>query len=246
MDIIEMDAASNNSVDDIRELRDKVVYPPARAKYKIYIIDEVHMLSKGAFNALLKTLEEPPKHLIFILATTEMERLPQTILSRCQIFDFKRIISKDIVANMKKICNELNVPVEEKALSLIARNSDGSMRDALSLLDQCISYKDKELTYQDILDILGIANRDLLFSIVDDIQGNNLQNVLYKIDEIIQEGKDINQFIKDLVYHFRNLLIIKTSKNSKNILDMDEETISMYVKQSENITMDSILKSLIY
>ncbi|MCF6466262.1 DNA polymerase III subunit gamma/tau [Clostridium sp. Cult2] len=244
MDIIEMDAASNNSVDDIRELRDKVVYPPARARYKIYIIDEVHMLSKGAFNALLKTLEEPPKHLIFILATTEMERLPQTILSRCQRFDFKRIVSKDIVANMEKICSELKVPVEEKALRLIARNSDGAMRDALSLLDQCISYKDKDLTYQDTLDILGIANTDLLFSIVDDIQGKNLQNVLYKIDEIIQQGKDINQFIKDLIYHFRNLLIVKTSKNSVDILDMDEETISMYIKQSEKISLDFILESL--
>ncbi|CCQ94494.1 DNA polymerase III, gamma and tau subunits [[Clostridium] ultunense Esp] len=244
MDIIEMDAASNNSVDDIRELRDKVVYPPARAKYKIYIVDEVHMLSKGAFNALLKTLEEPPKHLIFILATTEMERLPQTILSRCQRFDFKRILNKDIVANMDKICNELNVPVEEKALRLIARNSDGAMRDALSLLDQCLSYKDEKLTYEDALDILGIANTDLLFSIVDDIQKKNLENLLFKIDEIIQQGKDINQFIKDLIYHFRNLLIVKTSKSSADILDMDEETVSMYIDQSQNIALEFILKSL--
>ena len=170
MDIIEMDAASNNSVDDIRELRDKVVYPPSRTKYKIYIIDEVHMLSKGAFNALLKTLEEPPRHLIFLLATTEKERLPQTILSRCQRFDFKRITTKDIVSNMKNICHELNISVEEKALKLIARNSDGAMRDALSLLDQCISYKGENLSYQDAIDILGIANTDLLFSIVDDVR----------------------------------------------------------------------------
>ncbi|HSH36202.1 DNA polymerase III subunit gamma/tau, partial [Schnuerera sp.] len=244
MDIIEMDAASNNSVDDIRELRDKVVYPPSRAKYKIYIIDEVHMLSKGAFNALLKTLEEPPKHLIFILATTEMERLPQTILSRCQRFDFKRILNKDIVANMEKICNELNISVEEKALALIARNSEGAMRDALSLLDQCISYKDDKLTYEDALEILGIANTELLFSIVDDIEKKNLQDLLVKIDDIIQQGKDINQFIKDLIYHFRNLLIVKTSQNSTDILDMDEETISLYIKQSQNISLDNILKSL--
>ncbi|MCF6462104.1 DNA polymerase III subunit gamma/tau [Clostridium sp. Cult1] len=244
MDIIEMDAASNNSVDDIRELRDKVVYPPSRARYKIYIVDEVHMLSKGAFNALLKTLEEPPQHLIFILATTEMERLPQTILSRCQRFDFKRILNKDIVANMEKICSELNIPVEEKVLRLIARNSDGAMRDALSLLDQCISYKDKELTYEDALDILGISNSDLLFSIVDDIEKKDIQNLLLKIDQIIQQGKDINQFIKDLIYHFRNLLIVKTSNNSADILDMDDETVSMYIKQSENISLDLILKSL--
>ncbi len=244
MDVIEMDAASNNSVDDIRELREKVIYPPSKAKYKIYIVDEVHMLSKGAFNALLKTLEEPPKHLIFILATTEVEKLPQTILSRCQRFDFKRITSKDITANMKNICSELNTPVEERALRLIARNSDGAMRDALSLLDQCISYKDGELTYEDTLDILGIANTDLLFSMVDDIKEKKLEAALLKIDEIIQSGKDINQFIKDLIYHFRNLLIAKTSKDPMDIMDMDKEIITMYMKQSKDMSLDFILKAL--
>ncbi len=244
MDVIEMDAASNNGVDDIRELKEKVIYPPSKAKYKIYIIDEVHMLSKGAFNALLKTLEEPPKHLIFVLATTEMEKLPQTILSRCQRFDFKRITSKDITANMKNICSELSIPVEEKALRLIARNSDGAMRDALSLLDQCISYKEGELTFEDALNILGIANTNLLFSMVDDIRDKNLENVLFKIDEIIQSGKDINQFIKDLIYHFRNLLIVKTSRNPVDLIDIDEETITMYVEQSKNMSLDFILKAL--
>lgn len=243
MDVIEMDAASNNGVDDIRELREKVVYPPARAKYKIYIVDEVHMLSKGAFNALLKTLEEPPKHLIFILATTEMEKLPQTILSRCQSFDFKRITTKDIFANMKNISNELKVNVEDRALHLIARNSDGAMRDALSLLDQCISYKE-ELTYEDTLDILGIANTDLLFSIVEDIINKSVEDSLLKIDEIIQNGKDINQFIKDLIFHFRNLLIVKTSKNPSEIIEMDEELITMYVEQGKSISLDFILKAL--
>ncbi|GFN36742.1 DNA polymerase III subunit gamma/tau [Tepidimicrobium xylanilyticum] len=244
MDIIEMDAASNNSVDDIRELRDKVVYPPSRTKYKVYIIDEVHMLSKGAFNALLKTLEEPPKHLIFILATTEKERLPQTILSRCQRFDFRRITTKDIVANMKNICNQLNIFVEERALKLIARNSDGAMRDALSLLDQCISYKGEKLTYQDALDVLGIANTDLLFSIVEDVKDNNLHSLLFKIDDLIQQGKDVNQFIKDLILHFRNLLIVKTSKNAIDLLDLDEEVIDQFIQQSQDISLDFILKSL--
>ena len=145
MDVIEMDAASNNSVDDVRDLKEKVIYPPSRARFKVYIIDEVHMLSKGAFNALLKTLEEPPKHLIFILATTEPERLPQTILSRCQRFDFKRITNKDIVLNMKNITGGLNVEIEDRVLSLIARNSDGAMRDALSLLDQCISFNNEKI-----------------------------------------------------------------------------------------------------
>ena len=244
MDIIEMDAASNRGIDDIRELRDKVIYPPARAKHKIYIIDEAHMLTNQAFNALLKTLEEPPEHLIFILATTEMEKLPQTILSRCQRFDFKRITSKDIVANMKNICSELKVPVENKALNIIARNSDGAMRDALSLLDQCISYKEGELTYKDVLSILGIANTDLLFTMVDNIKNKNLEDILFKIDEIIQEGKDINKFIKDLIFHFRNLLIAKTSKDPIDIMDMDEETVSMYIEQSKDISLDFILRSL--
>ena len=244
MDIIEMDAASNRGIDDIRELRDKVIYPPARAKHKIYIIDEAHMLTNQAFNALLKTLEEPPEHLIFILATTEMEKLPQTILSRCQRFDFKRITSKDIVANMKNICSELKVPVENKALNIIARNSDGAMRDALSLLDQCISYKEGELTYKDVLSILGIANTDLLFTMVDNIKNKNLEDILFKIDEIIQEGKDTNKFIKDLIFHFRNLLIAKTSKDPIDIMDMDGETVSMYIEQSKDISLDFILRSL--
>ncbi len=244
MDVIEMDAASNRKIEDIRELRDRVIYPPARTKYKIYIIDEVHMLTNEAFNALLKTLEEPPKHLIFILATTEMERLPQTILSRCQRFDFKRITSKDIIANMKNICDQLNMKVEDRALHLIARNSDGAMRDALSLLDQCLSYKEGELTYEDTLDILGIANTDILFSLAEDIRKKELERALLKIDDIVQEGKDLHQFIKDLIYHFRNLLISKTANNAENIMDMDKETFQMYIEQSKSMSLEYILKAL--
>src|SRR5690554_1038160 len=151
MDVIEMDAASHNSVEDIRDLRDKVVYPPSKVAYKVYIIDEVHMLSKSAFNALLKTLEEPPKHLIFLLATTEPERLPQTILSRCQRFDFRRITKQDMVLNMKKIIQDMDIQVDDRVLNLIASNSDGAMRDALSLLDQCISFSGERLDYEDAL-----------------------------------------------------------------------------------------------
>lgn len=202
------------------------------------------MLTEPAFNALLKTLEEPPKHLIFILATTEMQKLPQTILSRCQRFDFKRITSKDMTNNMKSICEKLNVSVDEKALNVISRNSDGAMRDAISLLDQCISYKDGELSYEDVLNILGISGRDLLFKMVENIRQKELESLLFEIDSIIQDGKDINQLIKDLVFHFRNLLIAKTSKNPIGIMDMDEETINMYVEQSKKISLDFILKSL--
>lgn len=243
MDVIEMDAASNRKIEDIRELKDKVIYPPSRTKYKIYIIDEVHMLTNPAFNALLKILEEPPKHLIFILATTEMQKLPPTIISRCQRFDFKRITNKDLISNMKKITSELNVEVDDEVLSLIARNSDGAMRDALSLLDQCVSYKEK-INYEDALNILGIANTDLIFSMVDDIKNKNLERALFTIDNIIQEGKDINQFIKDLIYHFRNLLIVKASDNPTDIMDMGEEMVARYKKQSEDISLDFVLRSL--
>lgn len=242
MDVIEMDAASNNGVDDIRDLRDKVIYPPSKVKYKVYIIDEVHMLSKGAFNALLKTLEEPPKHLVFILATTEKEKLPQTILSRCQRFNFKRVSINDMVKNMKNISKNLDIQIDDKALNLIARNSDGAMRDALSLLDQCISYGDKEIAYQDAINILGIANKDLLFRLVDSITAKNLEEVIKMVDTIIQDGKDINQFIKDLINHIRDLLIVKTTKNAQDILASPD--IELLIEQSKNIDTSFYLNAL--
>lgn len=244
MDVIEMDAASNNSVDDVRELREKVKYPPSKGRYKVYIIDEVHMLSKGAFNALLKTLEEPPKHLVFILATTEVEKLPQTILSRCQRFDFKRVTTKDIVKNMKNICGEIGLDVDDKVLNLIARNSDGAMRDALSLLDQCISFKEGKLTLEDALQILGIANNDIIFEMVDGIKARDLEKSLHTIDEIMQKGKDVNQFIKDLLVHYRNLMIVKTSTNPSDIIDFEEETIERYKEQAQDVSLQYILNAL--
>ena len=242
MDVIEMDAASNNSVDDVRDLKEKVIYPPSRTRYKVYIIDEVHMLSKGAFNALLKTLEEPPKHLIFILATTEPERLPQTILSRCQRFDFKRITNKDIVDNMRNIADKVNIQIDDKALSLIARNSDGAMRDALSLLDQCFSYNEQNITYENATDILGITNKHLIFNMVNDIKEKNLGKVLFTIDEIIQNGKDINQFIKDIIHYFRDLMIAKTSKNPADIIETED--VDEYIEQSNGMTLEFILRAL--
>lgn len=244
MDVIEMDAASNNSVEDIRELREKVIYPPSRAKYKVYIIDEVHMLSKSAFNALLKTLEEPPKHLIFILATTEPEKLPQTILSRCQRFDFKRVSTLDILENMTNISEKLNIKIEDRVFSLIARNADGAMRDALSLLDQCISFSGDELTYEDAINILGITNSDLVLNLTDNIIEKKLEEALGEIDKIIQDGKDILQFIKDITYHFRNLMIVKSSKNPEELMEIDEETMGRYLNQSKDITLRFILNAL--
>ncbi|WP_073198136.1 DNA polymerase III subunit gamma/tau [Caloranaerobacter azorensis] len=244
MDVVEMDAASNNSVDDIRELREKVKYPPSKGRYKVYIIDEVHMLSKGAFNALLKTLEEPPKHLLFILATTEPQKLPATILSRCQRFDFKRISVDDIVKNMRAICDELNIDVEDRGLRLIARNSDGAMRDALSILDQCVSFSDGKITYEYILSILGTVNLDVIFELTDAIINSNLEKTLGLIEDIVRAGKDVNQFVKDLILHFRNLMIAKTSKNIENIIDASDEVIDKLNRQAKNIELNDIMRAI--
>jgi DNA polymerase-3 subunit gamma/tau len=241
MDVIEMDAASNNSVDDVRELREKVKYPPSKSKYKVYIIDEVHMLSKGAFNALLKTLEEPPAHLIFILATTEVEKLPQTILSRCQRFDFRRVTTKDIMKNMRDICSQLDIEIDDEALNLIARSSDGAMRDALSLLDQCISFSQGELSYDNALQILGLVGDDYLFNLVDAIIEKNLESALEIVDEINKKGKDINQFINDLIYHFRNLMIAKNSNSPALIIDAQTDTIKRYTSQAEKLKSSTIM-----
>lgn len=244
MDVVEMDAASNNSVDDIRELREKVKYPPSKGRYKVYIIDEVHMLSKGAFNALLKTLEEPPKHLLFILATTEPQKIPATILSRCQRFDFKRLSTDYIVRNMRNICDQIGISIEDKSLRLIARNSDGAMRDALSILDQCISFTDGSIDYEYVLSILGTVNNDLVFDICDSIINGDLNRALKHIDEIVQRGKDINQFIKDLIMHFRNLMIAKTANDLHNLIDTSDEAIERFKQQAEKVELEDIIRYL--
>ena len=242
MDVIEMDAASNRKIEDIRDLKEKVVYAPTKARYKVYIIDEVHMLTNEAFNALLKTLEEPPKHLIFILATTEPQRLPQTILSRGQRFDFKRLTAKDMISGMKSITDIIGVEVEDKVFSLIAKNSDGAMRDALSLLDQCIAFNDENIKYEDAIKILGIANIDFIFKLVDAIKDENVEESLQMLDFIIAEGKDIPQFLKDLIHHYRNLMITKTSKQPDLLVDWGE--IELYKKQLEQMDLDYIIRSL--
>ncbi len=242
MDVIEMDAASNRKIEDIRELKEKIIYPPSVAKYKVYIIDEVHMLTNEAFNALLKTLEEPPKHLIFILATTEPEKLPQTILSRCQRFDFKRITNNDIIYNMQTILDSMDITVEKRALELVARNSDGAMRDALSLLDQLIAYDSNNITYEDCINILGITSSDLIFELVDAINERDIGKSLEILERVILEGKDIQQFVKDLTYHFRNLMISKVSKNPEELIFTED--VERYIAQSKKFELDDILKCL--
>lgn len=244
MDIVEIDAASNNSVDDIRELRESVKYTPSKAKYKVYIIDEVHMLSQGAFNALLKTLEEPPSYVIFILATTEPHKIPATILSRCQRFDFKRVSSKDIANRMAYICEKENIQAEEKALSLIARNSQGALRDALSILDQCMSFGNEMIEYDDVIELLGTVNIDELFELSQAIIDENTKKTLQILNEFIIWGKDIRNLINDLIDHFRNLMVCKVSKDLDEIISLPEESIERLKEQSKTININDLIRIL--
>ena len=244
MDVVEIDAASNNSVDDIRELRESVKYSPTKAKYKVYIIDEVHMLSQGAFNALLKTLEEPPSYIIFILATTEPHKIPATILSRCQRFDFKRVTVNDMSERMKKICNEENIEVEDKALNLIARNAQGALRDALSILDQCISFGGNKIEYKDVVELLGTVNIEQLFEMSQFIINQDTKNSLQALNEFVIWGKDIRNLINDLIDHFRNLMVCKVSTELDEIISLPEETIDKLKSQAESVDVNDIIRVL--
>ncbi|MGE4282780.1 MAG: DNA polymerase III subunit gamma/tau [Clostridia bacterium] len=241
MDVVEIDAASNNGVDNVREIRDEVAYSPARGKYKVYIIDEVHMLSTGAFNALLKTLEEPPSHVMFILATTEPHKIPATILSRCQRFDFKRITVDDIVERLKQVTIEDNIDAEEKGLRLVARISEGSMRDALSILDQCIAFGSKTITYENISAVLGTVDHSLLLDMARHIADRSTEKAIELIDLLIREGRDIVHFMSDLIEHFRNLLLCKVMENAQDILDMSNEATVALKDQSVSFTQERII-----
>ena len=244
MDVVEIDAASNNSVDDIRELRESVKYTPSKARYKVYIIDEVHMLSQGAFNALLKTLEEPPSYVIFILATTEPHKIPATILSRCQRFDFKRVSSKDIATRMAYICKKEGIEVEEKALSLIARNSQGALRDALSILDQCMSFGNDKIEYNDVIELLGTVNIDELFELSQAIINEDTKKSLQILNEFVIWGKDIRNLINDLIDHFRNIMVCKVSKDLDEIISLPEENIEQLREQSKTIDTNELIRIL--
>ena len=240
MNVIEIDAASNNGVDNIREIKEEVKYPPTEGKYKVYIIDEVHMLSQGAFNALLKTLEEPPEHVIFILATTDPQKVPVTILSRCQRFDFKRISINDITNALKKYLQQENVEADEKALSYIAYLSDGSMRDSLSILDQCLSFYYKEdITLEKVLNVTGTVDKSVFFEITDSILNKDLKSIMDIIERIVLDGKDIVQFVTELINHIRNLLI--SANNFGKILDMSEKNADKLNEQSKKISIEKCI-----
>lgn len=241
LDVVEIDAASNNSVDNIREIRDEVVYAPSQAKYKVYIIDEVHMLSAGAFNALLKTLEEPPVHVIFILATTDPHKLPATILSRCQRFDFKKITPASIAKRIQLVADANEIQLENEAALLIAKLADGAMRDALSVLDQCIAVGDKSITYQNVLDVIGIVGDDFISEIVDNIKDNNIEGLVTGVEKLSSNGRDILRFASDLVMYFRNLLVCKLSKNPGDILEVSKQYVEKMMVQSEVFSKERII-----
>jgi DNA polymerase-3 subunit gamma/tau len=239
-DVIEIDAASNNRVENIRELRESVKYPPAAGRCKVYIIDEVHMLSTAAFNALLKTLEEPPEQVVFILATTEPHKLPATILSRCLRLDFRRVPEMKIRDKLKSVCEELGVAYEESALSLIAANGDGSVRDALSILEQCIPAGEKELLRSDVVEILGTAGEEVLLQMTDMLVERDIPGVLQTIERISADGKDILQFIRDWIYHFRNLMMSRFADRLEDIFNMSCENAEKVRAQGERMDMGLI------
>ncbi len=234
-DVFEIDGASNNSVDQIRDLRENVKYMPAHSLYKIYIIDEVHMLSIAAFNALLKTLEEPPPHIMFIFATTEPRKIPITILSRCQRHDFRRIDVESISKHMKKICVKEDVDIDVESLGLIARESKGSMRDGLSLLDQVMSCTQGAIDHDQVLDILGVIDRDIIFKISNAVIQKDITKILDILDEVYSAGHDIKKLYTDLIEHFRNLLIVKMAKNTRKLVDIPAFEIDLMLDQTKNV-----------
>ena len=242
MNVIEIDAASNNGVDNIREIVDEVSYSPTEGKYKVYIIDEVHMLSIGAFNALLKTLEEPPSYVIFILATTEVHKIPITILSRCQRYDFRRISIDTIADRLRELMVAENVPVEEKALRYVAKMGDGSLRDALSLLDQCLAFHfGKELTYDMALDVLGAVDQDVFSRLLTCIVERNVLGCITLLEEIIYKGRELSQFVTDFVWYLRNILLVKTSDNLEDVIDASSENLERLKEQADAIEIDALM-----
>jgi DNA polymerase-3 subunit gamma/tau len=240
LDVSEIDAASNNGVENIREIREEVVYAASQTKYRVYIIDEVHMLSTGAFNALLKTLEEPPEHVIFILATTEAHKVPQTILSRCQRFDFKRIKPSDIILRMKEIAMGDNLSITEDAYALLARLADGSMRDGLSILERCVSARGASLTAEDINHVLGIAPQTLVFELVDATLSGDTEKIITILNQALSDGRDIHHFMNHVLKHFRDLMVCKVSSTPEALLDYSPEDMTLLRHQAEKTTFEKI------
>ena len=226
MNVVEIDAASNNGVENIRDIREQVQYPPTEGRYRVYIIDEVHMLSIGAFNALLKTLEEPPSYVIFILATTEVHKIPITILSRCQRYDFKRISLETIANRLRELTQAEQIQVEDKALLYVAKAADGSLRDALSLLDQCVAFHyGKVLTYDNALEVLGAVDSGVFSQMFGAIVEGRTKDCICSLEEIVIQGRELGQFVTDFIWYMRNLLLIQSADDAEGLVDMSEENL---------------------
>ena len=242
LNVVEIDAASNNGVENIREIRDQVQYPPTEGKYRVYIIDEVHMLSTGAFNALLKTLEEPPSYVIFILATTEVHKIPITVLSRCQRYDFRRITVDTIADRLKELTDAEGMAVEDRALRYVAKAGDGSMRDALSLLDQCAAFHYGEtLTYENVLDVLGAVDNRVFRELFGALRNGQTKECILRLEEMVIQGRELSQFVADFIWFLRNLLILKTADEAEELLDMSEDNLKQLREDAaladENVLM---------
>ena len=238
MNVIEIDAASNNGVDNIREIREEVTYRPTEGKYKVYIIDEVHMLSIGAFNALLKTLEEPPEYVIFILATTEAHKIPITILSRCQRYDFKRISIETIAARLRELIDKEGWDVEDKAVRYIAKMADGSMRDSLSLLDQCAAfYMNETLTYDHVLEVLGAVDTEVFSRLLRQLLAMDVHQVIETVDELVMQGRELTQLAADFTWY-----LVKSSDNMEDVLDVSSENLALLKEEAQMIDSDTLIR----
>lgn len=243
MNVIEIDAASNNGVDNIRQIREEVTYRPTEGKFKVYIIDEVHMLSSGAFNALLKTLEEPPAYVIFILATTEAHKIPITILSRCQRYDFHRISIDTIAGRLMDLMQEEQVDVEERAIRYVAKAGDGSMRDALSLLDQCIAFHLGEtLTYENVLEVLGAVDTEIFSRLLRQIIDKDITGAIGTLDTLVDEGREMGQMVNDFTWYLRNLLLLQSSDDMEDVLDMSREHLNALKEEAEMIKTEVLMR----
>ncbi len=245
IDVIEIDAASNNGVDEIRELKEKVEYAPVIGKYKVYIIDEVHMLSPSAFNALLKTLEEPPPHTVFILATTEVHKLPATILSRCLRFDFRLVSLDNLTSLLCRVCDQENVKYDMESINAIARAGEGSVRDMLSIADRCVSFAGEELTYQKTISVLGIAEREVLIKITDKILEKNIGETIVELETAFATGKSPLVLSNDLIFYFRDLLLVQTlGIDARKIVVVKDDIFTEMLRQSDTKNYSIIVKGI--
>lgn len=243
MNVVEIDAASNNGVDNVREIVNEVAYPPAEGKYRVYIIDEVHMLSIGAFNALLKTLEEPPSYVIFILATTEAHKIPITILSRCQRYDFKRIQLETIVGHMRQLIEKEGAQADERALRYIARCADGSMRDALSLLEQCMAFHFGEpLTYDMVLEVLGAVDARVFGRLFHAVHSADVAEAVRTLEEVLEQGRELTQFVSDFTWYLRNLLLLRISDQMEDVLDVSTENLAMMKQEAGEMEEATLMR----